>query len=123
MTDGEYLTQVNEQLDLLSGATDEMLSEGVVQRGACMRLYADGRGPRLTGDASSDRALTAPICTACPVRRECLEWEMRSVGADTQGPWGALGESDRRDFFELWSQRRGIPADIPDGFEPGGGER
>jgi hypothetical protein len=119
----EYLIEVGEHLDAVRSVSDDELSESVVLHGTCMRLYANGDGPQLAGDPEIDRAVTARICESCPVRFECLEWEMRSVGADTRGPWGLLGESDRRHFHELWSERRDAPTDIPYGLSPEGGER
>jgi WhiB family transcriptional regulator, redox-sensing transcriptional regulator len=124
MTSDCYLDQVNERLDVFLGVGDDDLSESVVRHGSCMRLYALGDGPRLTGDPVMDRSVTAPVCAACPVRLECLEWEMRSVGADTQEPWGLLGESDRREFHEVWAAGRDVPVERPSGLWPedfGGG--
>lgn len=112
-------------LDPIADRSDDSLSESVVERGACMTLYAQGRGPRLTNDPVADRRMTEPWCVSCPVRLECLEWEMRSVGSDTRGPWGLLDESDRREFYDLWAKHRGVPVEIPDGLRPGeyGGDR
>lgn len=120
-----YSEQIATDLDQFRDVSDGVLSEAVVRDGACMRLYADGEVPRLTGDPVTDRRVTAPVCAACPVRWECLEWEMRSVGADTQGPWGYLGESDRREFHQVWAERRGIPVERPSGLWPEefGGDR
>jgi WhiB family redox-sensing transcriptional regulator len=105
--------------------SDESLSESVVGQGACMALYAQGRGPTLTNDPVTDRRMTEPWCESCPVRLECLEWEMRSVGPDTRGPWGLLDESARREFYDRWAKHRGVPVEIPDGLCPGesGGDR
>jgi WhiB family transcriptional regulator, redox-sensing transcriptional regulator len=112
-------------LEPFAGLSDESLSESVVEQGTCMALYAQGRGPTLTGDPIADRRMTEPWCLSCPVRRECLEWEMRSVGPATRGPWGLLHEPARRDFYELWAKHRGIQVEIPDGLRPGqsGGDR
>lgn len=112
-------------LDPLANRSDDSLSESVVGYGTCMVLYAEGRGPTLTNHPVTDRRMTEPWCASCPVRLECLEWEMRSVGPDTQGPWGLLDESDRRDFYDVWAKHRGVPAEIPDGLCPGesGGDR
>lgn len=120
-----YSLDVASQLDQFRAVSDESLSSVVVRDGSCMRLYADGNGPHLIGDPWSDRNTTAPICAACPVQRECLEWEMRSVGADTQGPWGLLGEADRREFHAVWAARRGVPVERPSGLWPEdfGGDR
>lgn len=117
-----YLSKVGDRLDSVRGVNDDELSESVVRLGSCMRLYASGNDPQLTGDPAIDRATTAPICGSCPVKFECLEWEMRSVGADTRGPWGLLGELDRREFHDVWSERRAIPQESPDGLWPDGGE-
>lgn len=86
-----------------------------------MDLYARGEVQLFTNGSTLDRKTTAPICASCPVRFECLEWEMRSVGADTQGPWGLLDEPSRREFYEVWAEYRGIAVDIPDGLYPGNG--
>lgn len=53
-----------------------------------------------------DRELATRMCAGCPVRTECLEFELRIDGEQTVGVWGALNEEDRRALHEVWSRRR-----------------
>ena len=43
------------------------------------------------------------------MRRECLEFELRTAGADTVGVWGGLNENDRRALHAIWAARAGRP--------------
>jgi len=56
------------------------------------RFFAD-RG-RLPNDATD-------LCTACPVRRECLDFALSSPW-EPQGIWGGLHE---RELIPMWHQR------------------
>nr|WP_054056199.1 WhiB family transcriptional regulator [Alloactinosynnema sp. L-07] len=94
------------ELDRYGAVPDEVLSEIVTRDGACMALFAEDTAPDFTGDAVSDRELAAGICAGCPVRRECLELELRTAGEFTLGVWGALNEEDRRAVYPVWLARR-----------------
>ena len=78
------------------------------------------------GEGPPDRELAARLCAGCPVRRECLEFELRTAGAETVGVWGGLDEDDRRALHAIWSVRaaRGPrPAQTDNESEQEGGER
>ena len=64
-----------------------------------------GYPPAWSGEGSPDRELAARLGAGCPVRRECLEFELRTAGADTVGVWGGLNEDDRRALHAIWSAR------------------
>jgi WhiB family redox-sensing transcriptional regulator len=50
--------------------------------------------------------LAARLCAGCPVRRECLEFELRTAGADTVGVWGGLSEDDREAIYAQERRKR-----------------
>jgi WhiB family transcriptional regulator, redox-sensing transcriptional regulator len=58
-------------------------------------------------EGSPDRELAARLCAGCPVQRECLEFELRTAGAETVGVWGGLSEDDRRALHAVWRARAG----------------
>ena len=50
--------------------------------------------------------LATRLCAGCPVRAECLEFELRIGGDQTVGVWGALNQDDRRALHKVWACRR-----------------
>jgi WhiB family redox-sensing transcriptional regulator len=95
------------ELDDLARVPDDVLSDLVARRGLCLWEITSGDPPAWTGQGLSDRELAARLCAGCPVRRECLEFELRTGGADTVGVWGGLSEDDRRALHAIWSIRAG----------------
>lgn len=93
------------ELDDLARVPDEVLSELVARHGLCLWEITSGDPPEWSGQGPPDRELAARLCASCPVRRECLEFELRTAGADTVGVWGGLGEDDRRALHAIWSVR------------------
>jgi WhiB family transcriptional regulator, redox-sensing transcriptional regulator len=99
------LIEVAWRLDRLRWVPRDVLGEIVVAEGACMRAYAEGDPPQLTGIDKADRELAEWLCVGCPVQDECLELELRIAGEQTTGVWGALPEDDRRALYPHWRQR------------------
>jgi WhiB family transcriptional regulator, redox-sensing transcriptional regulator len=93
------------ELDRLAGVSDEVLSEQVAEHGRCMWEISSGDPPGWSGQGTADRELAARLCAGCPVRAECLEFELRTAGADTVGVWGGLAEDDRRALYVTWLAR------------------
>lgn len=93
------------ELDDLARVSDEVLSDLVARRGLCLWEITSGDPPARPGQGPPDRELAARLCAGCPVRRECLEFELRTSGAETVGVWGGLGEDDRRALHAIWSVR------------------
>lgn len=107
MNDNEELYgEIFAALDEYESASDRELFDAVHRRGACGWLDTTGKLPRWSGNDRADRQLVAPICAACPVWRECLEWEFRTHGHATAGVWGPLDEQGRRAAFPHWLERR-----------------
>lgn len=102
----EYFTQVAAGLDGLADVPDGVLFEVVTWDGACMVLSRLDIEPEWSGDDLTDRELAARICADCPVRRECLELELRTSGDQTLGVWGALPAEDVRALYRVWRARR-----------------
>ena len=75
--------------------------------GLCLWEITRGDPPEWTGQDSPDRELATRLCAGCPVRRECLEFELRTAGTDTVGVWGGLSEDDRRALHAIWRARAG----------------
>ena len=112
------------ELDALAQVPDEVLSQLVAERGLCLWEITRGDPPQWTGEGPPDRELAARLCAGCPVRRECLEFELRTTGAQTVGVWGGLSEDDRRALHAVWQARAGrIERDETSGEQPEGGER
>ncbi len=97
------------ELDDLAPVPTEVLSELVVRYGACLWEITSGDPPAWSGNGPPDRELALRLCAGCPVRRECLEFELRTAGADTVGVWGGLNEDDRRALHAIWAARAGRP--------------
>lgn len=127
MGSDDFLSQVAADLDRYASVPDDELWEIVTRDGACMLLYRLDLEPEWTGDDLTDRELAARICADCPVRRECLELELRTSGDATLGVWGALPAEDVRALYPMWRSRRrqcgGQLGDEPDGGPGMGGGR
>lgn len=95
------------ELDALAGVSDAVLERQVAAHGLCLWEITNGDPPEWTGQDTPDRELAARLCAGCPVRRECLEYELRTAGADTVGVWGGLTEDDRRALHIVWRARAG----------------
>ena len=95
------------ELDALAAVPDEVLADQVAERGLCLWEITYGDPPVWDGDGPPDRELAARLCAGCPVRRECLEFELRLGGAHTVGVWGGLDEDDRRALHKVWQARAG----------------
>jgi WhiB family redox-sensing transcriptional regulator len=102
----EFFTQVAAGLDRFELVPDDVLSEVVTRDGSCMELYRLDLEPEWSGDELTDRETAAQICAGCPVRRECLELELRTSGDATLGVWGALAAEDVRTVYPVWRSRR-----------------
>ena len=94
------------ELDELAVVPTDVLAAWVTDRGRCLWETTLGDPPDWTGEEDPDRELATRMCAGCPVRAECLEFELRAGGAETVGVWGALNEDDRRALHALWSRRR-----------------
>ena len=72
---------------------------------------------RRTGSTRGDpdRELATRLCAGCPVRSECLEFELRVAGETTVGVWGGLNVEDRLALLTVWrARRRDEIAALPD---------
>jgi WhiB family redox-sensing transcriptional regulator len=101
----DYFEVIAAGLDRLEHVPDGVLWAIVTREGSCMWLYRLGLEPEWTGD-EPDRELATRSCAGCPVRAECLEFELRIAGEQTVGVWGALNEDDRRALHKVWLCRR-----------------
>jgi WhiB family redox-sensing transcriptional regulator len=113
-TDDQRREQQAADLDDLARVPDEVLSELVARRGLCLWEITSGDPPAWSGQGPPDRELAARLCAGCPVRLECLEFELRTAGADTVGVWGGLSEDDRRALRAIWSVRAARRQPRPD---------
>ncbi|MBK1784448.1 WhiB family transcriptional regulator [Prauserella cavernicola] len=102
----ESLAEVVAGLDHLAQAPTDVLAGLVARRGVCLWINAATDEPEWTGDARADRALVAPLCASCPVRRECLEWEFRTTGGAKLDEWGLLDEVEHEAAHLAWLLRR-----------------
>jgi WhiB family redox-sensing transcriptional regulator len=93
------------ELDALAVVPDADLARRVGVYGRCLWEITCGDPPEWSGQSSPDRELAARLCAGCPVRRECLDLELRVAGADTVGVWGGLNEDDRRALYAVWRSR------------------
>ncbi|WP_436498183.1 WhiB family transcriptional regulator [Actinokineospora sp. HUAS TT18] len=93
------------RLDRLRWVPTDVLGDIVMDQGACMDAYAAGEQPDWLGLEQTDRELAARLCAGCPVKDQCLEFELRTAGEDTVGVWGALDQDDRRALLPYWRQR------------------
>lgn len=109
--------EVARRLDRLRHVPSDVLGEIVLRDGACVWAYTSGDPPQLTANDLTDRELALWLCRHCPVRDECLEFELRTAGEQTTGVWGALTEDDRRALYPHWRRQREHtePIDDPEG--------
>jgi WhiB family transcriptional regulator, redox-sensing transcriptional regulator len=110
------------ELDAFARVPTEVLGRLVAARGLCLWEITHGDPPEWSGDGSPDQELAARLCAGCPVRRECLEFELRTAGAQTVGVWGGLSEDDRRALHAIWRARAGR-ADTETTEQQEGGEQ
>jgi WhiB family transcriptional regulator, redox-sensing transcriptional regulator len=94
------------ELDDLAGVPTEVLADWVTARGRCLWENTFGDPPDWLTDADPDRELATRLCAGCPVRSECLEFELRAAGEDTVGVWGGLNVDDRLALLTVWRARR-----------------
>jgi WhiB family redox-sensing transcriptional regulator len=93
-------------LDALAAVPDEVLADAVASNCRCLWEITHGDPPTGAGGDTPDRDLAGRLCEACPGRRECLEFELRTAGDQSVGVWGGLSEDDRRAVHAVWSARR-----------------
>jgi WhiB family redox-sensing transcriptional regulator len=105
LPDEEARERAAAELDALARVPTEVLARLVAARGLCLWEISHGDPPEWSGEGPPDRELAARLCAGCPVRRECLEFELRTAGAETVGVWGGLGEDDRRALHAVWRAR------------------
>lgn len=106
MNDPQNYEQWAAELDELAAVPTEVLADWVTARGRCLWDTTFGEPPEWTGEDDPDRELATRLCAGCPVRAECLEFELRLGGAETVGVWGALNTEDRRALHKVWTSRR-----------------
>jgi WhiB family transcriptional regulator, redox-sensing transcriptional regulator len=120
MNEPQRYEQLAAELDELAAVPTEVLADWVTARGRCLWETTFGEPPEWTGEDEPDRKLAAQLCAGCPVRAECLEFELRLGGAQTVGVWGALNTEDRRALHKIWSTRnRADITELPDDGEGG----
>jgi len=120
----DFFDRMAADLDAVELVPDDVLHELVTGSGSCMVLYRLELEPEWSGDDLTDRELAARVCAGCPVRRECLELELRTSGDATLGVWGALPADDVRELYPVWrSRRRRRGGRSDDQTGPVGGER
>jgi len=66
-------------------------------RGPESVLFFPPSFPERRDERDSREAEAKHICTACPVRRECLDFAVRV--REPHGIWGGLTEAERRRLF------------------------
>ena len=108
MDEPRNFEQLSAELDELAAVPTEVLAAWVTDRGRCLWESTFGDPPAWTGEDEPDRELATKLCAGCPVRAECLEFELRVVGEQTVGVWGGLNQQDRRALFGVWLRRRRI---------------
>ena len=94
------------ELDELAMVPTSVLADWVTARGRCLWETTFGEPSEWSGEDDPDRELATRLCAGCPVRAECLEFELRIAGEDTVGVWGALNRDDRLALHKVWSCRR-----------------
>lgn len=102
------------ELDRLADVPDALLAGVVGAQGVCLWAITRGDPPEWTGADNPDRELAARLCAGCPVRRECLEFELRTGGAQSVGVWGGLSQDDRHVLHRIWKARRARRAQTGD---------
>jgi WhiB family transcriptional regulator, redox-sensing transcriptional regulator len=109
------------ELDELAAVPTDVLASWVTAQGRCLWETTFGEPPEWSGEDEPDRELATRLCAGCPVRVECLEFELRIAGEDTVGVWGALNKDDRRALHKVWAFRRGTDIEeIPTEDQEGG---
>jgi WhiB family redox-sensing transcriptional regulator len=93
-------------LDELAAVPTEVLADWVTARGKCLWETTFGEPPEWTGEYDADRELAHRLCAGCPVREECLEFELRIAGEQSVGVWGGLNADDRLALYKVWASRR-----------------
>ncbi len=106
MNEAQRYEQWAAELDELAAVPTEVLADCVTAQGRCLWETTFGEPPEWTGEDDPDRELATQMCASCPVRSECLEFELRLGGPQTLGVWGALNTDDRRALHKVWSSRR-----------------
>lgn len=119
----DFLQSRAAELEAFEMVPDEVLLDVVTRDGACMALYRLDLQPEWSGDDLTDREAASRICAGCPVRRECLELELRTSGDRALGVWGALPAEDVRALYPVWQARRRERDDSGDHPGTEGGER
>ena len=102
----DFFTHLAADLDEFEPVPDDVLAHLVTRDGSCMVLYRLDLEPEWSGDDLTDREMAARICAGCPVRRECLELELRTSGDAALGVWGALPADDLQAVYPAWRSRR-----------------
>jgi WhiB family redox-sensing transcriptional regulator len=105
-SDDSVLADIGRRLAGLRPVPSKVLADLVERDGACLEVAVDEGPPRWLFDQRSDRELAARLCAGCPVQLECLELELRILGEQTVGVWGALGEDERRALVPQWRRAR-----------------
>jgi WhiB family redox-sensing transcriptional regulator len=100
------LGELSAELDELAVVPTEVLADWVTARGRCLWESTFGDPPEWSGDDDSDRELAHRLCAGCPVRSECLEFELRVAADQTVGVWGGLNADDRLALHKMWRSRR-----------------
>ncbi|OLT38995.1 hypothetical protein BJF85_07110 [Saccharomonospora sp. CUA-673] len=103
----EFLAEVVASLDDLAHVPIETLTRAIGRHGVCGWIDVAADGPVWTGDVHADRLMAAPLCSGCPVRRECLEWEFRTTEGVKLDVWGLLDRDGHEVAHQLWLWRRG----------------
>jgi WhiB family redox-sensing transcriptional regulator len=108
------LEELADELDELAVVPTKVLADWVTARGRCLWETTFGDPPAWTGEEEPDRELAHRLCAGCPVRAECLEFEIRVAGDQTLGVWGGLNTDDRVALHKMWrSRRREELAELP----------
>ena len=75
------------ELDDLAATPTNVLADWVAARGRCLWETTFGDPPDWLTSGNPDRELATRLCAGCPVRAECLEFELRVAGDSTVGVW------------------------------------
>jgi WhiB family redox-sensing transcriptional regulator len=100
------LEEIVAELDELGAVPTEVLADWVTAQGRCLWETTFGEPPEWSGEDEPDRQLATRLCAGCPVRSECLEFELRVAGDHTLGVWGGLNADDRLALHKVWGSRR-----------------
>lgn len=106
LSDSRNYEEMAAELDELAMVPTEVLADWVTAQGRCLWETTFGEPPEWSGENDPDRELATRLCAGCPVRAECLEFELRVAGENTVGVWGALNRDDRLALHKVWSCRR-----------------